>query len=106
MKINIKKNWPLLLAGFLAIVIGIIVCWRGASLLSDAMASDAFAQLYKTGMFDPKAYASLQAFRDETNAKAIMLLGIAISVVGVMVFAIFFTCKWIRSLIPSKQETK
>lgn len=106
MKINIKKNWPLFIVAFGLLIAGGIVSSIGASFLADAMASEAKAQVEAFGRFVSSEYMSLSSYRNQTNAKGTMLLGVGLSTIGGIILGIFFTCKWIRSLIPNKQETK
>ena len=100
MKITKKELIIVICAVSLLIILGALLIFKGSRELIPAMEADFKIQaLYNKGKYDPNCYGSIETMHSILRAKNLMLVGAAIIGVGGGVAGIFFTCKWIRSLI-------
>lgn len=102
---NIKpKELTIVIVLAVCLAIAAIICASiGAASLTKAMDADCALQLAKNGIYDPSIYASAETMHATMQAKNTMLVGVAFFGVAGGIVGIFFTCKWIRSLIPHKE---
>lgn len=104
MKLNIKKHEIIIILSVLVVLltVGIIMLINGARNLSSAMDKEFLLQTSNNMRYDPSTYMSQENMHGILWARNTLLIGAALTGISFVPLGIYFTCKWIRSLIPQK----
>ena len=104
MKLNIKKHEIIIILSVLAVLltVGIVMLINGSRNLSAAMDAEFLLQTKSNMRYDPSTYMSQENMHNILWARNTLLIGAALSGLSFAPLGIYFTCKWIRSLIPHK----
>lgn len=103
---KIKQNEVIVIAFITAsvLIIGAIMVAKGTANLMAAMDADFALQAANGSFYDPNVYASTETMHAILKARGFLLIGASLCGLAFSPVGIYFTCKWIRSLIPTKGE--
>ena len=102
---NIKKREIIIIVivCLCLLAVGLTLVFKGSSQFSAAMDREYDLQI-ANGFYDPSIYVSKENMHSIMQGKNMMLAGAAVSGVAGGVVGIYFTVKWISSLIPHNEK--
>ena len=95
---NIKR-WEIITVAIvvgICLGIGLAMIMTGSQLMMDALSNEAKLQY---GTYNPSVYMDFANYKATLRAKNFMFGGAAVCGIGMGVVGIYFTAKWIKSLI-------